>query len=78
MSARAITVCDVIRAEAETMWDRLFEFRKRPPVDEHTGSRLVNFAPRFPTFACTCDGFENRRYNAPFERTHKGTEYYPR
>jgi len=38
-----------MRAETETVWEQAFRVSsKRPPVDEHIGSRLLNFTPRFP------------------------------
>jgi len=38
-----------MRAETETVWEQAFRVSsKRPPVDEHIGSRLLNFAPRSP------------------------------
>jgi len=69
-------------AEAETVWEQAFRVSsKRPPVDEHTGSRLLNFAPHFPPRPSHVyiDGLENRKYNVLPLRTHwRMKEYRPR
>lgn len=65
---------DVMRTEAETVQEQAFRVSsKRPPVDEHTGSRLLNFAPRSPPRPSHVyiDGLENRRYNVLPLRTHR-------
>lgn len=63
-----------MRAEAETVWKQAFRVSsERPPVDEHTGSRLLNFAPRFPSRPprVYIDALENRRYNVLSLKTHR-------